>query len=215
MKKVLIVAICVLCPCLAYAESIYVTDVLKLKLRENADKDSTILTTLSSGDQLTLIEKQNNFTKVKTSDGLEGWVQTWFLVDKPTASYQLKQLKSKNQELLKQIEELSINNQENGEDDKNETALDQQIILDENKELKSSQDVLKKKIKQLTAEINTLNEHAAKSSNGGNKLIENNKNLFMIIGGIVLAAFFIGIYAAQSWIKSQERRRLRGYKLAK
>lgn len=186
------------------AETIYVTDVLKLKLRATASNDAQVVTNLSSGDKLTVLEKQKRYTRVKTNDGKVGWVQSWFLTDKIPATFLVNDLTKEKQTLLSQLTkaETKLKNFDS------ETAK-------ENEQLNNSVATLSNKINSLTTTRNELEE---KLDNQASKLAKyefaEKYNINLIILLFFLIAFSAGFVSSRIWMRVQERKRLWGYQLA-
>ena len=68
------------------AETVYVTDQLRLGLFAGEQASGQRLRMLASGDALEVVERRGNFARVTTADGVTGWVKAAFLVkDKPAA----------------------------------------------------------------------------------------------------------------------------------
>jgi hypothetical protein len=66
------------------AETMYVTDQLRLGVFAGEGATGERLKLLSSGDRLQVLERRPNFALVTTDDGVTGWVKSAFLVsDKP------------------------------------------------------------------------------------------------------------------------------------
>ena len=91
-----------------HAETVYVTDQLKLDLRGGMSTRYRILKMLPSGTPLTVISKDSKtgYTKVRLSNGLEGYLLTRYTLDKPIARWhldkankELEQLKTENEQL--------------------------------------------------------------------------------------------------------------------
>jgi len=186
------------------AETIYVTDVLKLKLRTTASNDADVVTNLSSGDKLTVLEKQKRYTKVKTKDGKVGWVQSWFLTDKVPATFLVANLTKEKQALTDQLAraETKLKNFDS------ETAR-------ENDELKNSVATLSKKINNLTSTRNELEEKLdAQASDLAKYEFAEKYNLNFIILLFFLFSFSAGFVCSRVWMRIQERKRLWGYQLA-
>ena len=202
--NIYILTIAIVLPTLSFAETIYVTDSLQLKLRVTASTDGEVVTTLHSGQKLNLLEQQKKFSKVKTDDGDIGWVQSWFLTDEIPATYMVNQL-SKEKETL---------------ETKLATATDKLKNFDsatarENKSLKNSVNTLSNKIKRLTAEQDTLaDELSAQNSELAKYRFAEQYDLRLIISVFFLIAFAIGFWVAYAWTRTRERRRLSGYRLA-
>lgn len=69
---------------LSHAETVYVTDLLRLSVSDAPQPGGKKIMTLSSGDALTVLERQPGYIKVKAEDGQIGWAKAAYLVyDKP------------------------------------------------------------------------------------------------------------------------------------
>lgn len=60
------------------AETAYVSGDLAISLRKTAEGDSPALRGLKTGTPFTILEKgkESGFTRIRTEDGLEGWIQS-------------------------------------------------------------------------------------------------------------------------------------------
>jgi len=76
------------------AETVYVTDVLRLRLQTEPTDASAVVTTLGSGDRLEVIERAGFYAFVKTVDGQEGWAKTGFLVAEKPARAMLAEVQA-------------------------------------------------------------------------------------------------------------------------
>ena len=203
-KLIYIFIALLLLPVYSSAESIYVTDVLKLKLRVTASNDAEVVTSLSSGDKLTVLEKQKRYTRVKTKDGQQGWVQSWFLTDKVPATFLVEGLTNEKQALTKQLAraEAKLKNFDS------ETAR-------ENGQLKSTVTTLSNKINNLTATRNNLEKKLdTQASELAKYQFAQKYNLNLIIFVFFLFSFAAGYLCSKVWARTQERKRLWGYQLA-
>ncbi len=63
------------------AETGYVSDMLLLTVREGPGNSSKVLKTLRSSDAVEIIGKQDNYYKIKTSDGIIGWVEQQYITN--------------------------------------------------------------------------------------------------------------------------------------
>jgi len=71
----------------AGAETVYVTDSLRLGLHQAADTSDKPFENLVSGTAVEVLERNPNYARVRLADGREGWVKATFLVeDKPAAA---------------------------------------------------------------------------------------------------------------------------------
>jgi len=71
----------------ASAETVYVTDSLRLGIHEAPDTSDKAFDNLVSGTAVEVLERNPSYARVKLADGREGWVKATFLVaDKPAAA---------------------------------------------------------------------------------------------------------------------------------
>ncbi len=71
----------------AAAETVYVTDSLRLGLHAAADTSDRAFENLVSGTAVELVERNSNYARVRLADGREGWVKATYLVaEKPAAA---------------------------------------------------------------------------------------------------------------------------------
>lgn len=91
-------------PAGAAAQTVYVTDKLRLGLYPEAGDTGTQLKTLISGTPLELIERDRHYAKVRTLDGVEGWAKTAYLVTDKPARLQLAELASRNEAVTQELE---------------------------------------------------------------------------------------------------------------
>lgn len=84
----------------AWAEKLYVTDVLKLRLWDKKETGRKVIKIVGSGELLDVISKDDQWANVRTSDGKEGWLQKRFLVSKMTHNRKLARLERKHKALM-------------------------------------------------------------------------------------------------------------------
>ena len=71
----------------AGAETVYVADRFEIGVHDNTNIDSAIVAVIPSGTPLTVIDRNGEFVKVSTPDGIRGWVDTRYVVsDKPSVT---------------------------------------------------------------------------------------------------------------------------------
>lgn len=94
MKKSLIFLALLMYATSGYAEYRWIKDTLYVPLRSGMGNSFRILDKgMISGTRLTLVEitedEKDTWAKVKTDEGVEGWVRAQYLIDTPTAAKQL------------------------------------------------------------------------------------------------------------------------------
>ena len=193
------------------AETMYVTDVLRLTLRTGQSTEHKIIAVIDSGQKVEILEPGEEWSRVQLEDGKEGWVLTRYLTPNETYNVKLKRLEDKHKNLMAQAASLleensrlsSENNQLKAAFEQNEKALNK--IQSDFESLKSE-----------SAEFIKLRTNYKKVSN---QLEEKSKRLadleeqlsrlqlyhyikwFLVGAGVLLVGFIIGFSA-----KRQRRR---------
>ncbi len=80
---------------------------VSLTLRTGAGTQYRIIGNLTTGDVATILTRGEGWTKVRTTDGKEGWVSAGFLQTSPPARVKLERLGRETDELRRQVAELS------------------------------------------------------------------------------------------------------------
>jgi SH3 domain protein len=90
----------------------YVNDHLIITLRSGQGNDFRVLKSLPSGTKVELLEEDGDYSRVRTADGTEGWVTSWYLSDTPTAKLLLDGAQQKAQRLESENKHLQADNKE-------------------------------------------------------------------------------------------------------
>ena len=100
MKKVAFIGICLFLFCsISRAETLYISDFLRITLRTGPGIDHKIIEMIKSGQKVTILEQGPEWTRIQLPAGKEGWVLTRFLTPKPPSGLLLKKLEEKHSEL--------------------------------------------------------------------------------------------------------------------
>jgi len=86
----------------AYAETMYVSDVLKLTVREGKGTGEKIIAVIQSGQRVDVLQREDEWALVLFDDGKEGWVLSRFLTSRATNNIKLKWLQKKHKTLTVQ-----------------------------------------------------------------------------------------------------------------
>ncbi len=98
--------VAVTCSPAAVAETLYVTDILRLGLHESSDTSDRPFRVLVSGDALEVIERSQFYARVRTADGDEGFVKVSYLVDEKPAKTMMTDLTNERDRLAAETAEL-------------------------------------------------------------------------------------------------------------
>lgn len=84
------------------AETLYVSDVLKLTVRSGKGQDYKIISVIQSGQTVDVLQPEDKWALVRLDDGKEGWVLTRYLTSKITNNVKLQWLQKKHKTLTAQ-----------------------------------------------------------------------------------------------------------------
>ncbi|MEL7310840.1 MAG: TIGR04211 family SH3 domain-containing protein [Pseudomonadota bacterium] len=93
-------------PVFAQSETAYVTDVLRLGLHQAADTSDRAFRSLESGQQMTVLERNSLYARVRLPDGTEGWVKAGFLVEDPPARFVVAQVTERAEAVQAELDAL-------------------------------------------------------------------------------------------------------------
>lgn len=85
----------------------YITDDLQVDVRRGQSLQHRILTFLSSGTPVTVLDEDGDYTLIRTSGGTEGWVLSRYLMDRPHAREQLANARERVQSLVAERDRLA------------------------------------------------------------------------------------------------------------
>lgn len=171
----------------SFADEVYIRDMVYVPLRGGeSTKHRIIHRGISSGTPLERLQvnEETGYTRVRTADGLEGWLQTQYLVDEPIARTQLDEMKAKVRSLetrhqqtllslreIREAKEALTRKQENLTDQNARllkelttiTTLSGNVIAidEQNKQLGEERDVLLQQIDDLNELTDTLSNDRA------------------------------------------------------
>ena len=208
----------------AIADIQYVSDLLIISIREGQSPEAPVVGYLPSAASVEVLEETQYFMRIRTEDGIQGWVRKKFIVkDKPKAII-IKEL----EEQLAQLKE-DINTLQQGSDTQvlintiNEykkqvttltTSLENEkkttLTLKKNlQQVNTAHQALEKKHKNTAATIKELatiktenqvlkDKIAAMPPIDSNSMLSGSMKWFLIGGGVVLFGFIIGRSAKRS-----------------
>ena len=101
----LVIAVLVLLPVIAVAETAYITDNLRLGLHQRADTSDRAFRMLESGQELEIISRDRNYANVQLPDGARGYVKAAYLVTEKPAKLIVAETAAERDALLVELEE--------------------------------------------------------------------------------------------------------------
>jgi SH3 domain protein len=147
LKRMVLIGICLtFFSAAGFAETMYISDKLKVTVRSGPSTEYKILDIAESGDRVEILETGEKWTLVRLASGVEGYVTTRYLVNGPTYAIRYEQLQAKQKTLTQQAAALLDEN----------TKLRQ-----ENKGLKTTLNDTEKSLKKLSADYEELKTGSA------------------------------------------------------
>lgn len=107
--RLIVLCLLALAASAAGAQTSYVSDRLEVTLRTGTSTQHSIIRMLPSGARLEVLESNEagDYTRVRTADGVEGWVLTRYLMDRPAARDQLAAANSRVETLQARVADLT------------------------------------------------------------------------------------------------------------
>ena len=96
----------------AKAETVWVTDQLRLGLHRASDTSDRAFQTLLSGTELEVLERNAFYARVRLTSGETGWVKATYLVTEEPAAARLLPLTAENNELKSELQSVKASMQE-------------------------------------------------------------------------------------------------------
>ena len=147
LKRLILIGICLVFSAAAgLAESMYISDKLKVTVRRGPSTEYKILDIAESGERVEILETGEEWTLVRLENGKEGYVTSRYLVAGPTHAIRLEQLQTKHKALTQQAAALLEENTK---------------LRDENKKLASSLKGTEKTLKSLDGDYQELKAGSA------------------------------------------------------
>ena len=184
-------------PIYALAETLWLSDVLWVNVRTGPGAEYRSLKTITSGTRMEVLEEQegSDFIRVRTENGLEGWIPRRYTFDSPTGRIQAEIVTAEKLQLQQQYDAL---------DKKYKSLLaDKGDVNGELETLRTNNDTLSKELNRIKAisenainldsEFQELAEENARVKNEmdvlkaeNTSLKEYNDTQMLYVGGILI-----------------------------
>lgn len=191
------------------AETMYVSNIIKITLRTGPGTDHRVVKMLESGQKVEIIYQEADWSQVRLDDGDEGWLLTRFVSAEKPSSVLLKSLQNDHDRLLKKTKKTREENEkltkENNRLAVELTAAQKELkkITDEYSSLKKeSADFISLKSNYEKTKKN-LSEQTEKAAGMEKQLVNKNIILFLLGAGVLLIGFIVGFSS-----RKQRRRSL-------
>ncbi len=181
-------------------ETAYVSDELRVGVREEPGRKSVPLTIVRSGDEVEVLERRRGYLKIRTANGVVGWVRAAYITSKPPTATKLA---ARVKELAFLQQKLSAIEEQTATVNDRLAAMQRRIdaLQAENLQL---QNTLAQAQRQLKA--NQALPPLARLTHE----VQQRPWWALLLGGMVMflaAGFLVGVY----WYRHQVSKRLGGF----
>jgi len=107
MRLLIAAALFAAFPTAAVAETMYVTDVLRLGLHQAEDTNDRAFRTLQSGQEMEILDRNRNYAHVQLPDGTSGYVKTAYLVAEKPAKLIVAEVQANSAALESRLADLN------------------------------------------------------------------------------------------------------------
>jgi len=128
-----------------FADTRYVSDRLIISVRDGQSQNAAVLGYIETGAPVDILEEKEDLLKIRTEDGIEGWVRAQYIVSEKPKALIIENLKNEIMSLNKEFENLK-----NGQASASNT-------------LSKTKKMYQKKIEELEEEVNVNQKFAAKA----------------------------------------------------
>lgn len=219
MKKLIghiLISAALLTPIFAQAQTTrYVSDKLEITMRNGQGVKFNIRKMLESGTRLEVLETDPaGYSKVRTTDGVEGWVLTRYLTNTPSARDQLeasqKRVANLELEIAKYKEEISSLSNQNSDVDTQNMSLKEKSQrlskeLDDLRRTASNAVALDNENRQLKEKLQEIDHENQSLVIENNALKDNSTRSWFLVGAAVLfAGILLGIILPRLRVRKKD-----------
>ena len=203
-----------------FADTRYVSDRLIISVRDGQNQDAAVLGYIETAAPVEILEEKEDFLKIRTEDGIEGWVRAQYIVSEKPKALIIENLKNEIKALNKEFENLK-NGQDSASNMLSKTkkmyqekikALEEETNINQKFAAKAKSDFIQlnkkytnllkhsknteelisqvDKLKKLNAELNT--EVKSLKKDRKNPLKSNRIQSFIAGAGVLLFGFILG-----------------------
>ncbi len=193
-------------PAASVAETVYVSEDFEITMRTGPGSDRKIISLVQSGKALEILEKGDEWSKVRDPNGREGWVLNRYITPSQPCAMVLGRVRQDFDVLTAKYEDLKDNfDQLNSQ--KKATDADLSQNQKDRDELSTAYETLKKeaadflKLKQRHKQVSTdleAEKTLAAKLDEENMQLKRSRIIQWVLtgGGIMLVGFFIGLFSS-------------------
>lgn len=192
----LFIAVLLLLPVLAAAETAYVTDNLRLGLHAAEDTSDRAFRFLDSGQEMEILIRDRNYANVRLPDGVEGWVKSAYLVDEKPAKLIVAETIAERDRLAAELQETR------------QAFAEPAVVIDQ---LRNEASDLTGQLESARTQVDAL--EAENASIQGLKEEYRGSVPLRWVGGVIAVCLVVGFLAGLWWVDHRNRKRHGGIRI--
>ncbi|HKJ87368.1 MAG TPA: TIGR04211 family SH3 domain-containing protein [Gammaproteobacteria bacterium] len=206
MRRFLPLLLILALPLQAWAEAVYVRDMLRVGVRAEPDSNESPMAIVTTGSKLEVLDRRGGYVKIRTDEGVEGWVNDAYTSPEVPARIRIKEVKARNQAL----EEELARAREKAEAKMEELRATAAATVEENDRLTARLEALEEANASLRSRLHELNPAA--EPKGQAEAAVTDRRWWVYLGG-VLALLLVGFLWGARWQRGRVADRLGGMDL--
>lgn len=188
MLRTILLAVTLLTAGSAAAETLYVNDMLRLGVRAEPASNEAPLTVVTTGAALEVLDRTRGYVKVRTEDGVVGWVNSVYVTGEEPARRRIEKLKVEHERVRRELEEMRASSSD---------------TLESNAALRNEVNELRDENGKLHAQLAKVYQTTSRRSDDWSWLYT----------AAMIGLFVLGIVLGVLWHRQQIAQRLGGLKL--
>lgn len=173
----------------AAAETVYVSDLLRVGVRANPASNEAPQTVVTTGTALEVLERRDGYVRVRTPDNVEGWVNSVYVTGEKPARLRIKEMQKSYAGLLQELDELRA------------ATTD---LMDDKQRLTARVSELKKENGALHGQLSRLYQESAE---------EQGELLWVLFPLSLIGLFVFGVWLGIRWHRQRIAERFGGLEL--
>ena len=206
MRRLLPFFLILLIPVQAWAASVYVRDMLRVGVRGEPGSNESPITIVTTGAKLEVLERQDGYVKIRTDNGVEGWVNDAYTSPEVPARVRIKEVQARNQALQEELAQA----RRRAEAEKDELRASAAAAMEETDRLQERLSALEAANASLRSQVRQLTPDKGPAGSSQAAFIDRR---WLVYAGIALALLLAGFLWGMRWQRGRVADRLGGMDL--
>lgn len=185
MRIALFLLLVFTCGVATAADTVYINDMLRVGVRSEPNSSEAPLAIVTSGAQVTVLEHSDGYMRIRTADGVEGWINDSYTTTEVPPRQQLAEMTKERDQLRSELDKLKSG------------SANAAQLSDELGKLQQRNAELQQANEQLNARVQTKHSGYA----------------WLYYALVMIVLFIVGVFLGVRWDKERVAQRLGGLEL--